>query len=172
MNTNKTADKILQRSCFPFVKIRTIRGERIPSRLALRADLRSLHLAPAPALDCGEWIPSVDRWLLIFGWWRKLRKVSTTRAGRRAEKRRVHGSDKSFPRRAACFFRTTPLVRQHDHVLFAFDPSHERAAETFIRLDGQIRVRRLRFLMKSPAPLAILFGIIAKFRGRRNRSRP
>jgi len=25
-----------------------------PSRLALRADLRSLHLAPAPALDCGK----------------------------------------------------------------------------------------------------------------------
>ena len=24
-----------------------------PSRLALRADLRSLHLAPAPSLDCG-----------------------------------------------------------------------------------------------------------------------
>jgi len=55
---------------------------------------------------------------------------------------------------------------------FAFDPSPERAAETFKRLDAQIRVRRLRFRMKSPAPLAILFGIIAKFRGRRNRSRP
>jgi hypothetical protein len=47
---------------------------------------------------------------------------------------------------------------------FAFDPSPERAAETFKRLDAQIRVRRLRFGMKSPAPLAILFGIIAKFR--------
>ena len=47
---------------------------------------------------------------------------------------------------------------------FAFDPSPERAAETFNRLDAQIRVRRLRFPMKSPAPLAILFGIIAKFR--------
>ena len=47
---------------------------------------------------------------------------------------------------------------------FAFDPSPERAAETFKRLDAQIRVRRLRFQMKSPAPLAILFGIIAKFR--------
>ena len=47
---------------------------------------------------------------------------------------------------------------------FAFDPSPERAAETFKRLDAQIRVRRLRFRMKSPAPLAILFGIIAKFR--------
>ena len=47
---------------------------------------------------------------------------------------------------------------------FVFDPSPERAAETFKRLDAQIRVRRLRFPMKSPAPLAILFGIIAKFR--------
>jgi len=55
---------------------------------------------------------------------------------------------------------------------FAFDPSPERAAETFKRLDTQIRVRRLRFQMKSPAPLAILFGIIAKFRGRRNGNRP
>jgi biotin carboxylase len=51
---------------------------------------------------------------------------------------------------------------------FAFDPSPERAAETFNRLDAQIRVRRLRFPMKSPAPLAILFGIIAKFRRQRN----
>ena len=47
---------------------------------------------------------------------------------------------------------------------FAFDPSPARAAETFNRLDAQIRVRRLRFAIKSPAPLAILFRIIAKFR--------
>ena len=30
-----------------------------PSRLTLRADLRSLHLAPAPALDCGKKSSSV-----------------------------------------------------------------------------------------------------------------
>jgi biotin carboxylase len=51
---------------------------------------------------------------------------------------------------------------------FAFDPSPERAAETFNLLDAQIRVRRLRFHMKSPAPLAILFGLIAKFRRQKN----
>ena len=51
---------------------------------------------------------------------------------------------------------------------FVFDPSPEKAAENFQRLDAQIRVRRLRFPMKNPAPLAILFGLIAKFRGRQN----
>jgi hypothetical protein len=47
---------------------------------------------------------------------------------------------------------------------FAFDPSAKKAAEIFKRLHSQIRVRCLRFPMKSPAPLAVLFGIIAKFR--------
>jgi biotin carboxylase len=51
---------------------------------------------------------------------------------------------------------------------FAFDPSAKKAAEIFNRLHTQIRVRRLRFRMKSPAPLAILFGIIAKFRRQKN----
>ena len=47
---------------------------------------------------------------------------------------------------------------------FAFDPSPERAAEKFETLDAQIRVRRWRFQLKSPVVLAILFGLIAKFR--------
>jgi hypothetical protein len=51
---------------------------------------------------------------------------------------------------------------------FAFDPSAEKAAEIFTRLHAQIRVRRLRYQMKSPAPLAFLFGILAKFRSQRN----
>ena len=55
---------------------------------------------------------------------------------------------------------------------FVFDPSPEKAAEVFQRLDALIRVRRLRFPVKSPAPLAILFGLIAKFRGLRNGSGP
>ena len=54
---------------------------------------------------------------------------------------------------------------------FVFDPSPEKAAEIFQRLDAQIRVQRLRFPMKNPAPLAILFGLIATFGGRRNGSR-
>jgi hypothetical protein len=48
---------------------------------------------------------------------------------------------------------------------FAFDPSAEKAAEIFTRLQAQIRVRRMRYQMKSPAPLVFLFGILAKFRG-------
>ena len=55
---------------------------------------------------------------------------------------------------------------------FAFDSSGEKAAETFKRLDAQIRVRRLRFPVKSPEPLAILFGLIAMFCGRRPEGRP
>ena len=55
---------------------------------------------------------------------------------------------------------------------FVFDPSPEKAAEIFQRLDALIRVRRLRFPVKSPASLAILFGLIAKFRGLRNGSGP
>jgi biotin carboxylase len=51
---------------------------------------------------------------------------------------------------------------------FAFEPSAEKATEIFNRLHTQIRVRRLRFQMKSPAPLAVLFGIIAKFRRQKN----
>jgi biotin carboxylase len=51
---------------------------------------------------------------------------------------------------------------------FAFDPSAEKAAEVFNRFHTQIRVRCLRFPMKSPAPMAILFGIIAKFRRQKN----
>jgi hypothetical protein len=43
---------------------------------------------------------------------------------------------------------------------FAFDPSAEKAAEVFNRFHTQIRVRGLRFPMKSHAPLAILFGFI------------
>lgn len=55
---------------------------------------------------------------------------------------------------------------------FVFDPSPEKAAEIFQRLDALIRVRRLRFPLKNPAPLAMLFGLITKFRGLRNGSRP
>ena len=51
---------------------------------------------------------------------------------------------------------------------FVFDSSPDKAAEIFQRVDAQIRVRQLRFPMKNPAPLAILFGLIAKFRGRQN----
>ena len=51
---------------------------------------------------------------------------------------------------------------------FAFDPLAEKAAEIFSCLHTQIRVRRMRYQMKSPAPLAFLFGILAKFRGQRN----
>jgi hypothetical protein len=51
---------------------------------------------------------------------------------------------------------------------FAFDPSGEKAAEIFKRLHSQIRVRCLRFPMKSPAPLTVLFGVIAKFRRQKN----
>lgn len=47
---------------------------------------------------------------------------------------------------------------------FTFDPSPERAAEKFETLDAQIRVRRWRFQLKSPVVLAILLGLIAKFR--------
>jgi biotin carboxylase len=55
---------------------------------------------------------------------------------------------------------------------FAFDPSPDKAAGIFQRLDAQIRVRRLRFPMNNPAPLAILFGLIAKFHGQLDGSRP
>ena len=51
---------------------------------------------------------------------------------------------------------------------FVFDPSPEKAAEIFQQLDTQIRVRKLCFPMKSPATLAMLFGLIAKFRRRQN----
>lgn len=51
---------------------------------------------------------------------------------------------------------------------FAFDPSAEKAAEIFDRLHSQIRPRRIRFPMKSPAPLAVVFGMMAKFRRRKN----
>jgi hypothetical protein len=50
---------------------------------------------------------------------------------------------------------------------FAFDPSPEKAAEVFNRFHTQIRVRGLRYQMKSPAPLAILFrfiGLISRTR--------
>lgn len=53
---------------------------------------------------------------------------------------------------------------------FVFDPSPEKAAEIFQRVDAQIRVRRLRFPIQNPAPLATLFGLIAKFRRRQNGS--
>ncbi|MEN9469381.1 MAG: hypothetical protein RL630_1114 [Verrucomicrobiota bacterium] len=51
---------------------------------------------------------------------------------------------------------------------FAFDPSAEKAAEIFNRFHTKIRVRCLRFPMKSPAPLAVMFGVIAKFRRQKN----
>jgi hypothetical protein len=51
---------------------------------------------------------------------------------------------------------------------FAFDPSAEKAAEIFDRLHSQIRPRRIRFPIKSPAPLAVVFGMMAKFRRRKN----
>jgi biotin carboxylase len=51
---------------------------------------------------------------------------------------------------------------------FAFDPSAAKAAEIFDRLHNQIRPRRIRFPMKSPAPLAVVFGMMAKFRRRKN----
>jgi glycosyltransferase involved in cell wall biosynthesis len=37
-----------------------------PSRLALRADLRSLHLTPAPALDCGQNSDALDAVDVVF----------------------------------------------------------------------------------------------------------
>jgi hypothetical protein len=51
---------------------------------------------------------------------------------------------------------------------FAFDPSAAKAAEIFDRLQSQIRPGRIRFPMKSPAPLAVVFGMMAKFRERKN----
>jgi biotin carboxylase len=46
---------------------------------------------------------------------------------------------------------------------FVFDPSPERAVEKFQKLDSLIRVRKLGFRLKSPAPLALLFAVIEKF---------
>jgi hypothetical protein len=45
---------------------------------------------------------------------------------------------------------------------FVFDPIPERAARTFQEFDAQICVRRLRFRLKDPAPLAVLFAAIEK----------
>jgi hypothetical protein len=51
---------------------------------------------------------------------------------------------------------------------FVFDPSPERAVEKFQKLDSLIRVRKMGFRLGSPAPLAVLFGVIAKFRRQKN----
>lgn len=46
---------------------------------------------------------------------------------------------------------------------FIFDPSPKRAAKIFQELDSEIRLRKLGFRLKSPAPLALIFAVIARF---------